>query len=131
MYFGNNKGLLEFDGTIWDINKLPENKLVRSLMVDKNDRIYVGSFEEFGYFEKDIYGCLKYTSLSDQLQEYKMQNDEIWNILDFNGTIIFQSFTSYFTYDKKKRARLPMSLHLSCFLTCTTTKFTPTQASRI
>jgi len=52
MYFGNNKGLLEFDGTIWDINKLPENKLVRSLMVDKNDRIYVGSFEEFGYFEK-------------------------------------------------------------------------------
>ncbi|MGB4414383.1 MAG: triple tyrosine motif-containing protein [Paludibacter sp.] len=101
MYFGNNKGLLEFDGTIWDINKLPENKLVRSLMVDKNDRIYVGSFEEFGYFEKDIYGCLKYTSLSELLQEYKMQNDEIWNILDFNGTIIFQSFTSYFTYDKK------------------------------
>jgi len=101
MYFGNNKGLLEFDGTIWDINNLPENKLVRSLMVDKNDRIYIGSFEEFGYFEKDIYGCLKYTSLSKLLQEYKMQNDEIWNILDFNGTIIFQSFTSYFTYDKK------------------------------
>lgn len=98
MYFGNNLGLLQFDGSSWETHKMPQNKLVRSLMVAKNNRIYVGSFEEFGFFEKNKNGQLNYTSISAKLKGYKMQNDEIWNILDSNGTIIFQSFTSYFTY---------------------------------
>ena len=98
MYFGNNQGLLEFDGSLWQIQQMPENKIVRSLLITKKNRIYVGSFEEFGYFEKNLTGQLIYHSLSAKLQKYRMQNDEIWNILDFNGTIIFQSFTSYFTF---------------------------------
>jgi len=98
MYFGNNQGLLQFDGSQWETHKMPENKIVRSLMIDNKNRIFVGSFEEFGYFEKNGKGQLSYTSLSAKLKKYEMQNDEIWNILDYNGTIIFQSFTSYFTF---------------------------------
>ena len=98
LYFGNNQGLLEFDGSLWKTYKMPGNKTVRSLMVDNDNRIYTGSFEEFGYFEKDGKGQLSYTSLSAKLKKYPMQNDEIWTILNLNGTIIFQSFTSYFTY---------------------------------
>jgi len=98
LYFGNNRGLLQFDGSLWETHKMPENKMVRSLMIGKKSRIFVGSFEEFGYFEKNNTGQLNYISLSSKLSNYKMQNDEIWNILDFNGTIIFQSFTSYFTF---------------------------------
>lgn len=30
---------------------LPTNLAVRSIYIDSNNRIYVGSFEEFGYFE--------------------------------------------------------------------------------
>lgn len=101
MYFGNNQCLLEFDGSMWRSIKLPQNKIVRSLMIDKNDRIYVGSFQEFGFFEKDAFGNLQYTSLSAELKDYKMKNDEIWNIIELNGTVIFQSFTSYFIYDGK------------------------------
>ena len=98
MYFGNNQGLLQFDGSLWEIHNIPENKTVRSLMKSKDNRIFVGSFEEFGYFEKKDNGQLNYISLSAKLKNYDMKNDEIWNILDFNGTIIFQSFTSYFTF---------------------------------
>ncbi|MFT3752451.1 MAG: triple tyrosine motif-containing protein [Paludibacter sp.] len=98
MYFGNNQGLLEFDGSMWQIHKMAGNKTVRSLMVDKDGRIYVGSFEEFGYFEPDGTGQLSYKSLSSKLRNYSMQNDEIWTILNLDGTIIFQSFTSYFTF---------------------------------
>jgi len=98
MYFGNNQGLLQFDGSRWDTYSMPEKKMVRSLMINRDNRIFVGSFEEFGYFEKDTKGQLIYTSLSSSLNRYLMQNDEIWNIIDDNGTIIFQSFTSYFTY---------------------------------
>jgi len=98
MYFGNNQGLLEFDGSLWQTHHISGNKIVRSLLIGKNNRIFVGSFEEFGFFEKNTTGQLTYHSLSSKLKQYKMQNDEIWNILDYNGTIIFQSFTSYFTY---------------------------------
>jgi len=111
IYFGNNQGLLQFDGSIWEICKMPENKLVRSLKIGSDDRIYVGSFEEFGFFKKDNFGKLHYTSLSSGLTKYPMQNDEIWNILEWNGTIIFQSFTSYFTYrdGKVKGYRCPFT----------------------
>jgi len=98
MYFGNNQGVLEFDGSQWQTHLVPGNQIVRSILITKENRIYVGSFEQFGYFDKNGSGQLTYHSLSSKLKKYKIQNDEIWSILDFNGTIIFQSFTSYFTY---------------------------------
>lgn len=96
VYFGNNQGLLQFDGGNWILYHMPENKLVRSVYIDHNDRIYVGSFEEFGYFEKNRYGELVYTSLSSGLKDYQMMNDEIWTIHQMGDKVIFQSFTSYF-----------------------------------
>ena len=100
MYFGNGRGLLSFDGYRWQTYPLPNGKIVRSVFA-KGERIYVGSHEQFGYFDKQENGELEYHSLSALLNEYKMQNDEIWRILDFKGNIIFQSFTSYFVYDGK------------------------------
>lgn len=102
MYFGNNQGLLEFDGSSWEVTRIPQNKLIRSVFAAGDNRIYVGSFEEFGYFTRDNCGRLKYHSLSAMLKNYQMQNDEIWNILSVDNTIIFQSFTSYFTYRNGK-----------------------------
>lgn len=101
MYFGNNQGLLQFDGSSWEIHRMPQNKMVRSILV-KGNRIYVGSFEEFGYFAKNNAGQLIYTSLADQLQGYEMKNDEIWTILEVNNSIIFQSFTTYFEFKNNK-----------------------------
>ena len=101
LYFGNNQGLLSFDGSMWKTTRMPQNKIVRSLLIDKEGKIYVGSFEEFGYFTKTETGKLEYTSLSAKLKGYEMKNDEIWNIINLNGEIIFQSFTSYFTLNIK------------------------------
>ena len=101
MYFGNNQGLLQFDGSSWELHRMPQNKIVRSILV-KGNRIYVGSFEEFGYFDKNNSGQLVYTSLSDQLQGYQMRNDEIWTILQVGNSIVFQSFTTYFEFKNNK-----------------------------
>ncbi len=97
MYFGNNMGLLAFDGAVWQLHLLPEGEIVRSLLV-KGNRIYVGSYEEFGYFEKDRFGNLSYVSLADSLKNYSMSNDEVWKIVDTGTEIVFQSFTSFFVY---------------------------------
>ena len=101
IYIGNNVGLLRFDGSAFSLFKLPNVQIIRAVFIDKSDRIYVGSFREFGYFEKDRFGLLVYTSLSKNLKNYKLENDEIWNILEFDGKILFQSFKSIFIYDGK------------------------------
>jgi len=101
MYFGNNNCLLQYDGFDWTTYRIPGNKIIRSVYVTKDGKIYIGSFQEFGYFEKNNQGKLVYTSLSSRLKGYKMLNDEVWNILEYKGTIIFQSFTSFFIYDFK------------------------------
>lgn len=111
VYFGNNMGLLRYDGNEWELMVMPQNKIVRSILV-VDERIYVGSYEEFGFFEPDVYGVLHYTSLSNDLKNYQMQNDEIWTIVRQGNDIIFQSFTSYFSYDGVvvKGNRLPYTL---------------------
>lgn len=99
MYVGNNEGVLTFDGYNWTKTPLPENTTARSLLVDGR-RIYVGSYEEFGYFEQNELGNLHYTSLWKRLKGYKPHNDEIWNIVKTaDGRIYFQSFCSWFEYN--------------------------------
>ncbi|MDR1402288.1 MAG: hypothetical protein LBJ60_01120 [Tannerellaceae bacterium] len=98
MYFGNNRGLLEYDGVRWKLFILPNNAAVRSLYT-KNNRIYAGSFEEFGYFEADADNRLVYYSLKDKVADYTFFNDEIWTINEYGGEIYFQSFASFFIYN--------------------------------
>lgn len=99
MYFGNNRGLLQFDGIRWNLYKLPNNIAVRSVYVAPGGRIYVGSFEEFGYFDTDDKNRLIYYSLKSLVTDYKFFNDEIWTICEYKGAIYFQSFHSFFVYD--------------------------------
>ncbi len=102
MHVGNNRGMLSFDGYTWTQTPLPNNTLVRSVMAD-GDRVYAGSYEEFGFFQRDGFGAWKYTSLWKQLKGYKPHHDEIWKIFKLrNGNVIFQSFCSWFLYDGKK-----------------------------
>lgn len=100
MYFGNSQGLLVFDGYRWTLYKVPGNHIVRSVFV-KEDRIYVGTFEEFGYFEYGEDGVLQYYSLSRLLKNFPMENNEIWNIVELESHIYFQSFSAWFSYDGK------------------------------
>lgn len=98
MYFGNADGLLTFDSRYWEIHPLPSGNTVRSVLC-VDDRIYTGSFEEFGYFTHSRTGELLYTPLSDNLQGYTMRNNEIWTILQWNNFILFHSFDTLFIYD--------------------------------
>ena len=99
MYFGNNSGLLRYDGSRWKLFPLPASGIVRAVYVASDGRIYVGSFEEFGYFEENDLNLLEYHSLKDQVKGFNFHNDEIWTIVEQGGNIVFQSFGSYFIYD--------------------------------
>jgi hypothetical protein len=70
MYIGNNKGLLEFDGNNWELHELPSKNIVRSVYIGKDGKIFVGSFEEFGYFERNSLDSLVYHSLKDEAKDW-------------------------------------------------------------
>lgn len=80
VYIGNSRGLLQYNGTYWQLLPLPKGEYIRSIHMTDNGRIYVGSFEEFGFFSRDRFGKLTYTSLSDSVKNYTFHNDQIWNI---------------------------------------------------
>jgi len=99
VYIGNHDGLLESDGQSWKLYKLPVGGIVRSVAVDNNDRIYTGSFEEFGYWEADSTGLLHYVSLSDSLPDFPFHNEQIWKIIIRQEKVYFQAFNNVFIYD--------------------------------
>ena len=115
MYIGNNNGLLVFNGHTWKLYSLPNHTTVRSVASDKNGRIYVGSFQEFGYFEADEFGILHYNSLSSLLKDYTFHNEEFWKIIIHNDDVYFQYFTVIFKYSKGKVETIFPNGFISCF----------------
>ncbi len=99
IYVGNSTGLLCYDGYTWIHTPLPSGGVIRSVLSD-GDRVYVGSYRDFGYFKRDKYGVYEYTPLyPNGLPE---KDEEIWNIVkDKHGDIYFQSFYTWFKYDGK------------------------------
>lgn len=100
MYFANNDGLLEFNGSEWLLYPSPNESILRSVKVIE-DKIYTGCYMEFGYWERKPNGLLKYTSLSDKIKSRILDDEQFWNILQFDHWVIFQSLNQIFTYDTK------------------------------
>jgi DNA-binding CsgD family transcriptional regulator len=99
LYFANHAGLLQYDGSNWLLYRMPNQMGIRSVAIDDNNRIYTGSYEEFGYWDEQPDGTLLYHSLSVQLKDYHFNNDEIWRIIITGNKVYFQSFGTYFVYD--------------------------------
>ncbi|WP_290846912.1 triple tyrosine motif-containing protein [Flavobacterium sp.] len=115
MYFANNEGLLQFDGSSWNIFRLPNNTAIRSLEI-ADEKIFVGGYNEFGYFKADDKGRLKYTSLALLVNaNHRAQIDLIWKIHALDGKIIFQSFEKNYIFDGKvlRQAEAPNRFQFS------------------
>ncbi|HEY4060667.1 MAG TPA: triple tyrosine motif-containing protein [Puia sp.] len=91
LYFANNEGLLSYDGTYWKGYPLPNRTIMRSLAIDRNDRIYAGGQGEMGYFAAEGDGFLHYESLTNLLPSTNKEFADIWNIEIFNGSIFFRA----------------------------------------
>ncbi|AXP80726.1 YYY domain protein [Mariniflexile rhizosphaerae] len=103
IYVANNKGLLEFNGAKWTLYVSLNQTTIRSVNVIE-DLIYTGSYREFGYWEQNIYGTLKYTSLSQKLNIPFLDDEEIWNIIAIDDCILFQSLSRIYIYNQQTQA---------------------------
>jgi AraC family chitin signaling transcriptional activator len=116
MYFANNHYLLRYDGVIWEKYTLPNKTIIRSILIE-GDRIYSGSYKEFGYWHRKN-GKMQYVSITKNLRLFaEKDNEEIWKIFRFNGSLYFQSFNDVFIYDGKhiKKIKFPFLISY-CFV---------------
>lgn len=97
MYFGNNEGLLQFTGTRWNVFPLPNKMIVRAVACSHQGKVFVGGYEEFGYFQTLSNGELSYVSLSDTIEI--QENEEIWQIIHTGNQTLFQSFTTLYAFN--------------------------------
>lgn len=98
IYVANNKGLLEFNGSEWVSYASPNNTIIRAVNVIR-DKIYTGCYAELGYWKKNQYGTLDYTSLTSKINDEVLKNEQIWNIIDYNEWVVFQSNSAIYFYN--------------------------------
>ncbi|WP_298392652.1 triple tyrosine motif-containing protein [Flavobacterium sp.] len=100
LFFANNEGLLEFNGSAWTLYPSPNETIIRSVKCI-NDKIYTGSYMDFGYWNRKKDGQLVYNSLCKKLKVKLLFDEQFWNILPFDNWILFQSLQRIYAYNLK------------------------------
>ena len=118
MYFGNASGVLEYDGTKWDLIPVSNGSLVRSLAIDSSGVIYVGAVGEFGFLAPNKQGVMVYHSLLNKLPESERDFADVWKTYATPEGIYFQTFTKLIRLSKNsiKIWKPETSYHFSFFV---------------
>ena len=109
MFFGNNEGVLRFDGKNWSKYKVQNETTVYSIAVDSNNIIYAGAISEFGCLLPTNDGDFEYHILSDQV-DTTVNFSEVWKTYSVGNEVYFCSWDYIFVYSNlklKKTIKLP------------------------
>ncbi|HUM88005.1 MAG TPA: hypothetical protein PKV50_00635, partial [Prolixibacteraceae bacterium] len=110
MYFGDNGGILEFDGSTWRQIQTPKRTCVRSMCSDSIGTIYIGSINEFGFLTPNNVGEMQYISLSDSLPESERNFQNVWKTHCTSEGVYFVSPKFVFRYSNKKLTTIDVNL---------------------
>ncbi|MCS7004019.1 MAG: SpoIIE family protein phosphatase [Cytophagales bacterium] len=103
LYIGNTNGILEFDGTTWNMIPVNNNEVtVRSLAIDENDNIFVGAKGEIGYLSPTANGKMKYVSLLDKLPPEEQKFEDVWTTHATPQGVFFLTDNSLFKLHEGK-----------------------------
>ena len=99
IYFANLEGLLEYDGVKWNKHNVRD---LRSVAVDDKGAVYVGGFNEIGYFHPGANGRMEYESISAKFPLLVENLKEVWKVHVTSEGVYFQSKTKILLYRKKQ-----------------------------
>src|ERR1035437_6460281 len=102
IYFGNNEGILEYDGVSWRMIKVANETNIRSLSIDDKGKIYVGANGDFGYLKPDSSGSMRYISMLPLLEKKDRDFSDVWCTQITRQGIFFQSDFKIFRWDGRK-----------------------------
>lgn len=108
LYLASNDGLFLFNGIYMERIEDGSGSIVRALKFDAdNGRLYSGGVNNFGWWEKDGYGSMKYHSIYTN-EEFRRQSYDFWRIGIFGDDesrrILFQSRERIYVYDPKNES---------------------------
>ncbi len=98
MYFANNYGLLQYNGTKWNLFENPHSPYIRSLEVDNSGIIYYGASSDFGMILPDSVGKVEYFSISKASGMDTLGFNNVWNVHVVGNYIYFQAYENIFKY---------------------------------
>lgn len=107
MIFGNNDGVLIFDGEHWQKVKLPNNSSVNALVKTSDGKVYAGGYNELGTLQRNKYGKYFYKSL---ISEYHLEDkniENLWHACEFERHIIYRSFSQLVVITGNRMTLLP------------------------
>lgn len=96
MYFGNNDGVLTYDGVSWRLIKIPG---VGPLAIDSTGTVYVGLDNDIGYLKPDVTGNLQFHSLLPEIPEEHREINICYRIFTLGGQVIYQTADRIYLYN--------------------------------
>ena len=108
VYAANNEGLLVYDGNSWKKYVLPNQTIVRSLVVDTaSGRIYAGGQDEIGYFYKNKKGQFLFESLKARMPASYRSFEDIWDMQISGGKVYFRTVQQAFVIEGNTIRQVP------------------------
>ncbi len=106
IYVCNADGVMEFDGERWKLWRLPNREMVRSLAVSKDDTVYVGGYNAFGYLRRDAYGQATFEDISSRFKTQLAGREfaDVWQTVITAEGIYFRALHDVFFWDPKTNA---------------------------
>lgn len=102
MYFGNNSGVLEFDGQRWQLIEVPGSAVVRTLVAGPDGTIYYGTVGDFGYLAASSTGKARAVSLKASIPPADRNFNDIWQAVSSRYGIYFLAQAKVFRLDHGK-----------------------------
>jgi ligand-binding sensor domain-containing protein/DNA-binding CsgD family transcriptional regulator len=102
LYFANNDGLLEYNGRDWQLYKVDNQTIVRSVAIDDQGRIFTGAQNELGWFDSDENGQLQYHSLKKYMPA-SLSLEDVWDIVITGGKVFFRTNRYVLSFDGKHK----------------------------
>ena len=59
------------------------------------DRVYTGFYMDFGYWKKNEFGSLKYTSIAREGNVQMIEDEQIWEIFELLRTLSQFQYTDF------------------------------------
>ncbi len=98
LFVANLNGVMMYDGEYWKVIPIKNNLSCVSLIKAKDETIYVGAANEFGYLDFSDNDSVKYKSLSVSLPKSEKDFGNVWAVHAIGDDIFFCSNERIFWY---------------------------------
>ncbi len=93
LYIGNSNGILQYDGNFWNLIK---TKGIPYLTINKNNVVFAGGFNEFGYLK---YNNTKNLYFHNLINSSNIKFGQVKKIFDYNDKIFFCTDKKLFVWN--------------------------------